>query len=94
MLASILSATARTGPAGRLVALKLKERMGIPGESQDRLLLRNAAGQTQSVTKWSADKAPEIDAVKMALYALVEKTKALQPEYEGKFQPDWKYTAP
>jgi len=75
---------------GDLVALKIKERPGLPDEARPEIAITNAGGETRTVAKWAGDKVPEFDNVYEALRALVKKTQGKKPEYEGKYEGETK----
>lgn len=57
-----------------LIGLKIPVRPGIPDEGRPGIVLKNAAGQTFQISKWSGDKEPRFDDLGKALYAIVKET--------------------
>jgi hypothetical protein len=75
-----------------LVAVKIKERSGVPDEARPTITLKNGEGRTFKLAKWAKDEVPRFDKVYQALLDLRKKTDGVKPEYEGKWQHDWKPT--
>ncbi|GMV83119.1 MAG: hypothetical protein AMXMBFR7_43030 [Planctomycetota bacterium] len=57
-----------------LIGLKIPVRPGMPGEGRPSIVLKNAAGQTFQISKWSSDKEPRFDDLGKALYAIAKET--------------------
>jgi hypothetical protein len=51
-------------------ALKLAERKGVPDEARAEISLKNAAGKTFELAKWSNDKEPRFDRLHQKLWEL------------------------
>jgi len=73
-----------------LLTVKIKDRMGVPDEARPTIILTNAKGNTFKLAKWANDKVPRFDKVYEALLDLREKTKGIKPEYDGKWEREWK----
>jgi hypothetical protein len=73
-----------------LLTVAIQDRPGVPDEAKPAIVLRNAKGETFTLAKWANDRVPRFDKVYKALLDLRKKTEGTKPEYDGKWQREWK----